>query len=118
MPVMLMGEGMIRLLQIVLSIAHLPQGILLIDEIESGLHYSALPNLWQIVASLATEQDTQVVATTHSYECIATAAEFFQKEQPEALRVYRLDRGDGSTQVATYDTELLMTALEVNFEIR
>ncbi|MGB9902572.1 AAA family ATPase [Methanothrix sp.] len=42
-PLPLMGEGMARLTSLVLAIANTPKGVVLVDEIENGLHHSVLP---------------------------------------------------------------------------
>jgi AAA15 family ATPase/GTPase len=76
-PISLMGAGMGRLLSILLKIANAAGGIVLIDEIENGLHYSIHPNIWKIISKAADSFDVQVFATTHSYECIHAAYEAF-----------------------------------------
>ena len=45
-------------------------GILLIDEIESGLHYSVQPDMWRLVFETAAKLNVQVFVTTHSLDCL------------------------------------------------
>ena len=47
--------------------------VLLIDELENGLYYSILPQIWRGIATLAESEQIQVFATTHSRECILAA---------------------------------------------
>ncbi|NEN92473.1 MAG: ATP-binding protein, partial [Okeania sp. SIO3H1] len=49
-PVSLMGEGMGRLLSIILSIMNAKEGTVLIDEIENGIHHSVMEKVWQSIA--------------------------------------------------------------------
>src|SRR5262249_1285242 len=69
-PVAFMGDGVRRLLSIVLAIANASGGVVLIDEIENGLHYSVQKQVWQAIAKAARRLDVQVFATTHSWECL------------------------------------------------
>ena len=69
-PLRSMGDGMNRLLSIILSMLNCKGGVLLIDEFENGLHYTTLCRLWQMIFKLANDLDIQVFATTHSNDCI------------------------------------------------
>ena len=42
-----MGEGMSRMFGIALALVNAKDGMLLIDEVDTGLHYSVLPDLWE-----------------------------------------------------------------------
>lgn len=64
------GEGMRRLLALSLSLANTRNGILLIDEIDTGLHYSIMGDMWLLVVEAAKRYDIQVFATTHSLDCV------------------------------------------------
>jgi AAA15 family ATPase/GTPase len=117
-PVPLIGEGMRRLLSMVLAIANVPGGIVLVDEIENGLHYSVLPNVWKALADAARRNDVQVFAATHSWECLRAAHETFSQEEPYDFRYYRLDRKDGEVSCVPYDRELIETSLTMGMEVR
>ena len=81
-PLRSRGEGMHRLLGIALVLVNAQDGILLIDEIESGLHYSVQPNMWRLVFETAAKLNVQVFATTHSLDCLR-AFESAAKERGE-----------------------------------
>ena len=120
-PLPLMGDGMLHLTNFVLQIANAQNGVVLIDEIENGLHYSVMTNVWKAIASAAKEYNTQVFATTHSWECIRYAHEAFSSEKTydEDFRLHRLDRqDDGEITVVTYDQESLGASLEFGMEVR
>jgi len=74
-PLRSMGEGMNRILEITLALVNAQNGILLIDEVDSGLHYKVQPDLWRLIFGIARRLNIQVFATTHSWDCI----EAFQK---------------------------------------
>ncbi len=65
-----MGDGMVRLFNLALALVSSKGGILLVDEIENGLHYSVHENLWKLVFKTARDLNVQVFATTHSWDCI------------------------------------------------
>ena len=65
-----MGDGVRHLVSIVTSLYATENGHLFIDEIENGIHYTVLDDIWNIVLKLSKELNVQVFATTHSKECI------------------------------------------------
>lgn len=117
-PIPLMGEGMRRLLSIVLAIVTAPGGRVLIDEVENGLHHSVLVKVWQAIADAAERADAQVFATTHSYECIQAAHKAFSEKRPSDLRLFRLDRVDSEIRVAAYNETTLETSIDMSLEVR
>jgi hypothetical protein len=117
-PRPLMGEGLRRVLSIVLAIANAPGGVVLIDEIENGLHYSVQKKVWQAIAQAARQADVQVFATTHSWECLRWAHEAFSESEEYDMRLFRLSRTDGSITVAGYDRERIESALYNAVEMR
>jgi len=118
MPLPLMGEGMVRLTTILLAIASAPEGVVLIDEIENGLHHSVLAKVWEAIGKMADKFYTQVFATTHSLECIKAAHQAFKGSVAYEFRVHRLDRKDSVTTVKTYDQDTLDAAIEAGLEVR
>jgi hypothetical protein len=117
-PMTFMGEGIRRLLSILLAITTAAGGKVLIDEVENGLHYSVLTKVWQAIAHAARQANAQVFATTHSYECIVAAHEAFTAHGPYDLRLFRLDRIGEEIKVAAYDKDVLGYATEMNHEVR
>lgn len=60
--------GVLKIINICLSIMERENGLLLVDEIESGLHYSMYKKIWELIGKYSREKNCQVVATTHSKE--------------------------------------------------
>ena len=67
-------------------------GVILIDEVESGVHYSVLEKLWEVIDEFSQEFSVQVFATTHSYECLIAAHKVFSKKEKYDFKLYRLER--------------------------
>jgi len=117
-PLPLMGEGIGRLLSIILAIANAKGGSILIDEIENGLHYSVLTDVWKAIADAARRAEAQIFATTHSLECIKAAHEAFEASEKYDFRYHRLERIKDEIRAVTYDQENLAISDEMNLEMR
>ena len=73
-PIGSAGDGMWRMLGLALALANAEGGVLLVDEIDTGLHYSVMGDMWRMVSARATALDVQVFATTHSRDCYESLA--------------------------------------------
>ncbi len=117
-PLTFMGEGVRRVLSILLAIVSTPRGIILVDEMENGLHHSVQEKVWLAIAHAARQADAQVFATTHSYECIQAAHRANKASGSYDLRFFRLDRTKDGIRVGTSDEEIMETAIDMNLEVR
>jgi predicted ATPase len=113
-----MGEGMNRLLGVVLALVNARNGILLIDEIESGLHYTVQMDIWRLIFGIAHQLNVQVFATTHSWDCI----EAFQKAAVEDVKdeglLIRLENKDFGIGVTFFSERQLSIATREQIEVR
>jgi len=117
-PLPLMGDGMVRLTSLILAISSAQNGVILVDEIENGLHHSILPKVWTAIGNAAQMFETQVFATTHSFECITAAHKAFTESGLYDFRLHRLERTNEDIRGVTYDQEDLAAAVETDFEVR
>ncbi len=117
-PLKRLGDGVNRLFAMALALVNARDGILLIDEIENGIHYSVQEKLWRFILESARRLNVQVFATSHSWDCI----EAFQRAvagtaEGEGL-VTRLEvRGDAVRASAFSEAELSIAVRE-EIEIR
>lgn len=111
------GEGMSRLLGISLALVQCQNGILIIDEIESGLHYSVLPDVWKLIFKTAKELNIQVFASTHSKDCIEAFSDAAE-ESPEDGMLIRLERQGERIIAKTIEENRLELAMEHGVEVR
>lgn len=119
LPVKLAGDGLNKLLFIALSIMVHPNSLMLIDEIETGIHCSAYKDLWKMIAIMARKNNCQVIATTHSYECIVNAVSGIKEiSLSDDFCYFRIDRQRGNAIANRYSDELLRTAIDNNLEVR
>jgi len=74
LPVSVMGAGFFHVLKIALSLAEVDRGLVLIDELEDGLHYLTFPKLiGTMLETVSQKWDVQIFVTTHSRELIDAA---------------------------------------------
>lgn len=117
-PVVYMGEGVSRLLSIILAIATSKDGIVIIDECENGIHYSAMPKIWKAIALAARENNCQVIGTTHSYECLEAAYNGISGDLANDFSYIRIDRTKDKIIAKCFDHDLLKVAIDTNMEVR
>lgn len=118
-PLPLLGQGCARLTHILLIMIQTAGGIILIDEIAYGLHYSVLPEVWKVISSAAGQFDVQVFATTHSFEVIAAGHRAFTElDRYDQLGYCRLEVADEKIKTIHVDRESLSLAIDTGFEIR
>lgn len=118
-PVAHMGEGMARLISIILTISTNRNGYIFIDEIENGIHYSALSKMWSGIAKAAEKYNCQVFATTHSYECLeSVVAGLTDENLQNNFRYIRLERDSENLCSFTYPFDELSASISHKWEIR
>ena len=69
-PINMLGDGIRKLLAIITSLYECKKGLVLIDEIDNGMHFSSLSSLWKAIIKTANLLDVQVFATTHNIESL------------------------------------------------
>lgn len=117
-PVAYMGDGMGRLLSIILVMMTTKNGCIFIDELDNGIHYSALPTVWAGIVKAAKQFNCQVFATTHSYECLQAAVTGLSEDLKSEFCYVRLERSGDCIDSKTYSNQVLGAALERNWEVR
>lgn len=113
-----LGDGATRMFGVSLALANCRDGILLIDEAENGIHYSLQSKFWNMVLCAAQLSNIQVVATTHSKDCINGFAAAALESPDVSGNLVRIDRHNGELRAVDYSIEELETAAEQNIEVR
>jgi ABC-type transport system involved in cytochrome c biogenesis ATPase subunit len=117
-PAVHLGQGFNRLLAIYSEILASGNNVLLVDEIENGLHHEILPDVWRGIRELAEAEGVQVFATTHSWECVAAAHEVFAETIDYDFALHRLVEVDGDVAVQTLDREGLEASIKGLLDVR
>jgi hypothetical protein len=116
-PLRSFGDGVNRLFGLMLSLSCAKNGVLLVDEIENGLHYTILPAVWKMVFHLASQLNVQVFATTHSWDCVK-AFQNTAAENPDEGALLKLVAKDGHTVPTLFKESELAIATRDQIELR
>ncbi len=118
-PLGSMGEGIRRLFAMALAIGNTPRGgVLLIDEIDTGLHHSVMRRMWELVIESAIRYNFQIFATTHSLDCLLALSRIVAERDDYCAQtmVHRLDRFQ--THSTVFHGHELSYAIDKELEIR
>jgi AAA15 family ATPase/GTPase len=120
LPINIMGDGIRRILSIIAAVSDMQGGVLLVDEIENGLHYSSLKILWKALLKALEVYNVQLFATTHSNECIAALASLYDESinHSDNIRLYRIEKQETSHQVFEYSPEMIASGINSSIEMR
>lgn len=96
--------------------------LFLIDELENGIHWTALRKVWRGLAEIAEALDIQIFATTHSKECLEAAYRVFS-EHCEApvdmdLAVIQMMLVRGTIMGRVLDGEHIEGAINIDIDLR
>lgn len=117
LPLASAGEGFVRLFALVMGVTASGEGVLLVDEIDNGLHHSVMRKFWGLLRKMVAQHDVQVFATTRNEELLEQAMEEFRHD-PGGLSIFRIDRTDSGHRAVSYDVASQETVLQEGFEIR
>lgn len=117
-PLSQAGQGIYRLVAIFSELLGRKPDICFIDEIENGIHYTALPTVWNGIAEIASRLNIQVFATTHSRECLVAAHECFAARKDYELRVVQLYRTGDTAEGRTLDRKHIEASIAGDIEVR
>ena len=117
-PIGSMGYGIWRILEITLAMVNIPGGTLLIDEIDTGLHFSVMIDLWKLICKTAEKLDIQVFATTHNSDCWKSLAEVANYDDiaSDDITIHRIER-DKKASIVFNEQEMAIAA-ERDIEVR
>ncbi|NPD29041.1 AAA family ATPase [Corallococcus exiguus] len=117
-PLGSMGEGIKRLMTLSLNLVNVAGGYLLVDEIDTGLHHSVMVKMWRLVTEAAKRLNVQVLATTHSLDCVRALAALYEEQQDlrDIISVHRIERNAENN--VPYSADELLAAARHEMEIR
>lgn len=122
-PINLMGDGIRKIVSFLTSIYACRGGVVLIDELSNGFHYSVMKPMWDIVIRAAIKNDVQICATTHDEDSIRgfqqAALGVYEEIGREVASGFKLQRLAGDELKAyRFSVDQLGNAMEQNTEIR
>lgn len=117
-PIGSMGDGIWRILGLALAIVSAKDGYLFVDEIDTGLHFTAMSDMWKMIWDTAKRLNVQVFATTHSSDCWQSLADIAEQENitDHGIMIHRIEK-DKETSIVFDESEIVI-AVEENIEVR
>lgn len=113
------GDGMRRAAALALALTRASNGVLLVDELEAGIHPSALQPVVSYLLEAAATSQVQILATTHSLEAVgAVLAAVEERGTPDILSAFRVKRRDAGHEARRYDAGRLRRMREGGFDVR
>lgn len=118
-PISMCGDGLKKFLYIISCVAGNRNNLLLIDEIDNGIHFSAYPLLWSSIIKLAKRNNVQMMISTHSKEVLSVLAEVIDNANSLDICAYTITKGkDDIMHSYRYDGSNIKTAIENHLELR
>ena len=117
-PIGSMGDGIWRMLSLSLALVSTKDGVLLVDEIDTGLHYTALEDMWKLIWETAKKLNVQVFATTHSRDCYEALEVLANRDDvgEEDISIQRIEKDTPRSVV--YNKKGIATAAKREIEVR
>ncbi len=119
-PLNIMGDGIRKILTLLTAAHGTKDGVLLVDEVENGFHYSSLNVLWKALYAACIDFNVQLFATTHSNECVEAFVNAYETSgrSSDDIRLFRIDAKGPEHIAFPYGPETLRAGLEKGFEVR
>jgi len=89
-----LGEGINRYIEILASLLSNSGGVVFIDEIENGIHYSKLKDIWKAIIEIVKKENIQLFVTTHdkdTIEALNQASEEMEFEEITSIELFKKD---------------------------
>ncbi|MHC5728249.1 MAG: AAA family ATPase, partial [Nostoc sp.] len=117
-PIGSMGDGIWRILGLALATVCAKDGYLFVDDIDTGLHFTAMSDMWKLIWETAKRLNVQVFATTHNNDCWTSLASIAEQEDvtEDGIRIHRIEKGK-ETSIVFIEPEIVIAA-EENIEVR
>ncbi|WP_414545484.1 AAA family ATPase [Nostoc sp. CCY0012] len=117
-PIGSMGDGIWRILGLALATVCAKDGYLFIDEIDTGLHFTTMSDMWKMIWETSKRLNVQVFATTHNSDCWKSLSDIAEQENAieDSIRIHRIEKGK-EKNIVFIEPEIVIAA-EENIEVR
>lgn len=115
-----LSGGVSKFVSLSLGILANPKGAIIVDEFESGFYYRDIPAVWKALVKLATQEQVQLIVSTHSYEFLKAASPVLASngiaKNSQLLRAEINEAGEHSVRKIPADA--FDAATSQDFEVR
>lgn len=118
-PVNVMGDGARKIVSLLTAVYDCKDGILLVDEISNGFHYSVMCDLWKVLINAAIRNNTQLFITTHDTDSIKGLRDAALNEYDNIVAAFKLLKtSDDELKAYHYSLESLDYSINQEIEVR
>jgi AAA15 family ATPase/GTPase len=118
-PVNMMGDGGRKIVSLLSAVYNCKDGILLIDEISNGFHYSVMRSLWKVLINASIKNNTQLFVTTHDVDSIKGLRDAALENYKDIVATFKLLRTNNDELKAFhYSLESLDYSINQEIEVR
>ena len=117
-PIGSMGDGIWRMLGLALAVVRSKNGILLVDEIDTGLHHTVMKEMWRFLYTCSKRYNVQVIATTHSRDCVKSLAAVYRDHVSGGndVTINRIERD--RQEAVSYTEQEIVAVADYDIETR
>lgn len=118
-PVNLMGDGARKIVSLLTTIYDCSDGVLLVDEISNGFHYSVMCSLWKVLIDAAKRKNTQLFITTHDVDSIKGLRDAALEQEKANVTTFKLLKtSDDELKAYHYSLDSLDYSIRQEIEVR
>jgi AAA15 family ATPase/GTPase len=118
LPISVLSGGINKFICILLAVTACENGVVMIDEVESGFYYKSLPAMLKVIYELAVEYTAQLFLSTHSYELLESLIPSMDGREHDFALLRTVQKNDGSCAVQFVDGHAYKAAIKQDFEVR
>jgi AAA15 family ATPase/GTPase len=118
LPITVLSGGVNKFISILLGIVASENGVVLIDEIESGFYYKTLTPMLNVIYEFAAQHTAQLFVSTHSYELLESLVAVMDGREHDFSLLRTVQTKDGSSSVQFVEGHSYRSAIKQDFEVR
>lgn len=121
LPINMLGDGIRKIFSIIVTICCCKGGMLFVDEVDNGFHFSAMKTLWTAILSMAEANDVQMFITSHNIDSLKGLLQAYAEhsDKQDHLSVYKIiKKSDASIVPLRYDYAKVQYMVEQEMELR
>lgn len=122
LPLSVSGDGMRKIFHLLSVILSRRGGIVIIDEIDNGLHYSGMKPMWRAVLEAAKRQEVQLFVTTHNIDSLKALSKVLAEKpelQKDVLTANLVRHSENDVcEIIPYDFPAFEICIEQEIEMR
>ena len=114
-----LGEGTNRFIEILCTLLSNSNGTVLIDEIENGIHYTKLYDIWKAIIEIVRKENIQLFVTTHdkeSIEALIKASQDMDYNQVTSIKLFRNEENQIEPSIKKF--ELFEYGIDMGADVR